>query len=467
MEIKFGTDGWRGLIARDFTFDNVALVAHATARYVKKHSNDKPSVVVGYDTRFLSDKFAAEVSCVLAAHGITVYLTDTISTTPQVSFHTKQKRADLGVVITASHNPAEYSGYKVKASFGGPAVPAQIDDIEAELAALNGKAPRMNIDTLDDCFKSKSVRLFDATESYIRHLHKKIDIDVIQKAKLNIVYDPMHGAGIGFMHKILPDVFSIHDWHNPGFGEVDHPEPIAECLSALMNTVKKRKADVGIATDGDADRVGMVDEKGNFVDSHRIFMLLMKYLYEHKKKRGAVVKTVSLTTMVNMYVEKKGLTLYETPVGFKHVAKLMAEEKVLIGGEESGGLGTSMHIPERDGIFNALLVLEMMATTKKSLKTLCDELDEEFGPHRYRRVDVRVTEQIKTAVLKACARKPKNIGRYNVAHLDDRDGFKFTIDGGAWLLIRASGTEPLLRFYAEASSMSKVNELLEEGLKLK
>ncbi len=466
MTIKFGTDGWRGIIARDFTFSNVALVAHATARYVKKLNRKGASVVVGYDTRFQSNAFAAEVACVLAAHGVTVYLTDKISTTPQVSYHTKQKRADLGVVITASHNPPEYSGFKLKASFGGPAVPEQIDELEKELAALDGKAPRLKVDTLEAYVAQKKVRMFDAADGYIRHLRKKIDFDLIKKAKLKIVYDPMHGAGIHFMHNILPDVFEIHGWHNPGFGEVDHPEPIAECLGALMRTVKAQKADIGIATDGDADRVGLVDEKGNFVDSHRIFMLIMKYLYEDKKRKGAVVKTVSLTSMVNTYCERNNLTLHETPIGFKHVAKLMNETNVLIGGEESGGLGTSMHIPERDGIFNALLVLEMMAARKKSLKELCDELDAEFGPHRYRRIDVKVTEDVKQKVLKACAKRPTKIGRYNVLRIDDRDGFKFTVDGGAWLVIRASGTEPLLRFYAEASSMNKVNELLDEGLKL-
>ncbi len=456
-DIKFGTDGWRGLIARDYTFDNVALVAHAVARYVKKLNKKGASVVVGYDTRFLSDQFAAEVARVLAAHGVIVYLTDAISSTPQVSYHTKAKKADLGVVITASHNPPEYNGFKVKASFGGPAVPEQIAEIEVELAALNGAAPKMKVESLEAYVSAKKVRMFDAAEPYLRYLHKKIDIEAIRKSKLKIVYDPMHGAGIHFMHRLLPDVFEIHGWHNPGFGEVDHPEPIAECLEALMRTVKSQKADIGIATDGDADRVGLVDEKGNFVDSHRIFMLIMKYLYEDKKKRGAVVKTVSLTSMVNAYCEKNGITLYETPVGFKHVAKLMNETKVLIGGEESGGLGTSMHIPERDGLFNALLVLEMMATRKKSLKELCDELDAEFGPHRYRRIDVKVTEQVKKDVLKACARKPVKIGRYNVLHIDDRDGYKFTVDGGAWLVIRASVTEPLLRFYAEASSLNKVN----------
>lgn len=465
--IKFGTDGWRGLIARDYTFDNLTLVAHATARYVRTMQKKGASVVVGYDTRFLSRQFAEETARVLAANGITVYLTDTISSTPQVSFHTKAKKANLGVVITASHNPAEYNGFKVKASFGGPAIPEQIAQIEKELDAMKGKAPSMKVESLETYIKQKAIRMFDAKESYVRYLRKKIDFDLIAKSGLKVVYDPMHGAGINFMHQILPEAFEIHGWHNPGFGEVDHPEPIAECLEPLMRTVKKQKADVGLATDGDADRLGMVDHTGAYVDPHRIFMLLMKYLHQDKKRRGAVVKTVSLTSMVNKFCEQNGITLYETPVGFKHVAKLMAEEKILIGGEESGGLGTSLHIPERDGIFNGLLILEMMAARKKSLKELCDELDEEFGPHRYRRIDAKVTEQQKKQIMQACAKRPLKIGRYNVLHIDDRDGYKFTVDGGAWLLVRASGTEPLIRFYSEASSMNKVNELLDEAMKMK
>ncbi len=466
MDIKFGTDGWRGLIARDFTFDNLGLVAHATARYVRSIQKDGASVVVGYDTRFLSDEFAKETARILAGYGITVHLTNAISSTPQVSFHTKSKKAQLGVVITASHNPPEYSGFKVKASFGGPAIPEQIARIEKELAALDGKAPKVKVPSYEQAVESKSIRLFDAKEAYVKYLFKKIDIDLIRSSKLKLVYDPMHGAGINFMHEILPDVFEIHGWHNPGFGEIDHPEPIAECLKPLMQTVKKTGADVGLATDGDADRLGLVDGTGGYVDPHRVFMLLLDYLYNEKKRRGAVVKTVSLTSMVNRFCEKHNLDLVETPVGFKYVAKLMTEGKVIIGGEESGGLGTSLHIPERDGIFNGLLILEMMATRKKSLKQMCDELDEQYGPHRYRRRDVRVTEQVKKAVLAACAKRPLKIGRYNVLSIDDKDGYKFTVDGGAWLLIRASGTEPLLRFYAEASTLSKVEELLNEGLSM-
>ena len=462
-DIKFGTDGWRGLIARDFTFDNLALVAHATARYVKKLKAKGASVVVGHDTRFLSREFAIETSRILASYGITVHLTDTFSSTPQVSFHTKKKGAQIGIVITASHNPAEYNGFKVKASFGGPALPEQIDQIEKELAALKGKTPSVKVDSLDSYVAKRTIRLFEPQESFVRYLEKKIDLDLIIKSGLKIVYDPMHGAGINFMHRLLPDVFEIHGDYNPSFGEIDHPEPIAECLVPLSKAVRKKKADMGLATDGDADRLGAVDHTGAYVDPHRIFMLLMKYLYTDKKRRGAVVKTVSLTSMVNAFCEKNKIKLYETPVGFKHVAKLMSEEKILIGGEESGGLGTSLHIPERDGVFNGLLLLELMATKKKSLKQLCEDLDEEFGPHRYRRRDVRVTEQQKKAILVACAKKPLKIGKHNVLRIDTRDGCKFFIDNG-WLLIRTSGTEPLVRFYAEANTMSTVNELIDAAL---
>lgn len=463
--IVFGTDGWRGLIARDYTFENLGLVAHATARYVKKLKAKGASVVVGHDTRFLSREFAIETSRILASYGITVHLTDTFSSTPQVSFHTLKKKAQIGIVITASHNPAEYNGFKVKASFGGPALPEQITKIEKELAALKGKAPKASVATLDEYIASRTIRLFDAKEAYIAYLKTKIDFDLILKSGVKLVYDPMHGAGIDFMHRILPGVFEIHGDYNPSFGEIDHPEPIAECLLPLSAAVRKKKADMGLATDGDADRLGAVDHTGAYVDPHRIFILLMKYLYTTKKRRGAVVKTVSLTSMVNAYCEKNKIKLHETPVGFKYVAKLMSEEKILIGGEESGGLGTSLHIPERDGVFNGLLLLEMMASTKKSLKQLCDDLDEEFGPHRYRRRDVRVTEQKKKSILAACAKKPVSIGKHKVTRIDTRDGFKFYVENG-WLLIRASGTEPLLRFYAEANTMETVNELIDAALLL-
>jgi phosphomannomutase len=463
--IVFGTDGWRGVIARDFTFDNLQLVALATANYVKKIEDKNPAVVIGYDTRFMSKEFAEETSKILASKGIVVHLTEDFASTPQVSFHTKQKGATLGIVITASHNPPIYNGFKVKGGFGGPAYPEQIAEIEKELEKIMIKPPKVVLKSMDAYISTRSIRPFDAKESYLRYIKKKIDLEAITNSGLKIVYDPMYGAGINTMKRLLPNIHEIHGEFNPSFGEIGHPEPIPPNLLPLMDLMKLGQHSVAIATDGDADRLGAVDHLGGFVDSHRIFMLLLKYLYEDKRKRGAVVKTVSLTSMVDKYCEKMGLKLHETPVGFKYTAKLMNEQKILIGGEESGGLGTIIHIPERDGIFNGLLLLEMMTMRKKSLKQLCEELDTEFGTHRFLRRDVTVTDAQKKAILAACKRKPTKIGRFNVSSINTRDGYKFQLETG-WLLIRASGTEPLIRFYSEAESLSKVNEILDEGMKL-
>jgi len=462
--IVFGTDGWRGEIARDFTFDNLYKVALATVNYLKSLNKPNISVVIGYDTRFLSKEFALETALILASNGIVAHLTNTFAATPIVSFHTKQKGSDLGIVITASHNPPNYNGYKIKGRFGGPAPPEEIQKVEAELHKIT-RVPKFKFKPLDVYIGSRLIRPFDAREPYIRYVKKKIDIDLIRSKNYKILYDPMYGAGMGILKTLLPNIEEIHNEFNPSFGDLHHPEPVPENLHTLIDKLKLGKYDIGLATDGDADRLGVVDSEGNFIDSHRIFMIILKYLHEIKGKKAPVAKTVSLTSMVNKYCEKNGLTLYETPVGFKHIAKLMAEEKILIGGEESGGLGTILHIPERDGIFNALLLLEIMAKRKKSIKELSDELDKEFGPHRYWRRDVKVTEQEKRALLRACAKMPTKIGKYLVKRIDTKDGYKFYLEDG-WLLIRPSGTEPLIRFYAEASSMSIVNEVLENAMKL-
>lgn len=466
--IKFGTDGWRGIIARDFTFDNIRLVALATAKYLQNNFTDKDplDVVIGYDTRFLSKQFAEETALVLASYGIRVHLTKEISSTPQVSFQTKSKNADLGIIITASHNPAIYNGYKVKANYGGPAKPEDIAALEAELKKIWNKPPKFNLKTIEEYSKLKLINYFDSKASYIRYLKKKIDFDAIIKSKIKVLYDPMHGSGINTIKYLLPDAEEIHETYNPSFGNLDHPEPIEEVLTELKQKVVEGKYDIGIATDGDADRIGLVDSDGNFVDSHKIFMILLKYLFEEKKKKGAVAKTVSLTSMVDLYCQKKKIKLYETPVGFKHIAKLMVEDKILIGGEESGGLSSIVHIPERDGLFNGLLVLEIMAKRNKSLKELCNELEDELGPHKFARRDVYVTENQKKVILDAAANTPSKLGNYKVINTNTLDGYKFFVENG-WLLIRASGTEPLIRFYAEADTLVKVNQLLDAGMKLK
>lgn len=463
--IVFGTDGWRGLIARDFTFENVRIVALAVSRYIHSIDPATPSAVIGYDARFLSREFAEEVALVLASNGVVAHLTSHISSTPQVSYATKQKKTTLGIVITASHNPPEYNGFKVKGNFGGPATPEQIKEIEQYVARVEAERPTIAVGSLADLQAKKKIRMFNAKESFLRYIRRKIDIQAIVDSNLRVVYDTMYGAGVDTLEYLLPNVDQLHTEYNPSFGEIHHPEPMQENLQILIDTVRSKGYSIGIATDGDADRLGAVDEEGSFVDSHRVFMLLMKYLYEDKGKRGCVAKTVSLTSMVDKYCAQKGIRVIETPVGFKYIAQLMNEQKVLIGGEESGGLGTILHIPERDGIFNALLLLEMMVYKKKSLKQLCDELDEEFGIHRYRRRDVRVTQEEKERILAACKKGVARVGQFEVLSTQTTDGYKFFINNG-WLLIRASGTEPLVRFYAEADSMATVSELLDEAIKL-
>lgn len=468
MAIIFGTDGWRGVIADDFTFDNVALVARAAAQFYKRQPNADRGIVVGYDSRFLSDKFAETTARVLASAGLTVWLTDMISTTPQVSLAAKQKRLAGGIIITASHNPAEYNGFKLKAGYGGPSAPEDIAKVQKRITAMEENPPGRpkKIGSLEGYLKEKKIRYFDAKQAYVEYVKKKIDLKAIADAGFKVMYDPMYGAGLQTLHLLLDGVGYLHNDHNPGFVGIDHPEPLGEYLGELREAVPAGGYSIGLATDGDADRLGVVAEDGSFVDAHRVFVLLMKYLHEDRKKRGAVAKTISLTTMVNDYCAKKKIRLYETPVGFKYIAKLMTEEKLLIGGEESGGLGTALHIPERDGIFNGLLLLEMMAKRGRTIGELSRELDEEFGPHRYRRIDQRMTQERKNAILKKAASGVSDLGGHTVRETSTLDGYKFFVDGG-WLLIRASGTEPLLRYYAEADSDRKVEQLLHAGLELR
>lgn len=466
MAIVFGTDGWRGIIADDFTYASVALVAQAAAEYFKEEPNANKGVVIGYDARFMSDRFARTVARVFAANGLLVHLTDGISSTPQVSLAATKKSLAGGVIITASHNPAIYNGFKLKACFGGPATPEDVQKVQDRVTALEAAgAPAPPLPDYDELVRTGKIILFDAKREYIDYVKSKIDLNVIAKAGFRVLYDPMYGSGIHTLEHLLPNVDQIHNSFNPSFGELDHPEPLGEYLGVLMNGVKAGGYSVGMATDGDADRLGMVDEDGMFVDSHRIFMLLMQYLFEDRRLKGAVAKTISLTTMIDAYCQQNNIRMFETGVGFKFIAKLMTTENIVIGGEESGGLGTSLHIPERDGIFNGLLVLEMMARRGKTLGELSRGLDEEFGMHRYRRVDKTMSVDQKNRILAAARAGVAKLGEYDVISTSTLDGYKFFVEKG-WLLIRASGTEPLLRYYAEADTVAKVEALLQAGLTL-
>lgn len=462
--IKFGTDGWRAVIGDDFTFANLEKVAIATSRYFKGHKKIRNGIVIGYDARFMSREFAAKAAEVIANQGIRVHLADSIVTTPMISLLTKMENAAGGIVITASHNPPKWNGFKIKGDFGGPAHPEMIGQVEQELGKiLKLKKVTPGKNTFERLVAKGKIVPISMKQRYLDDIATKIDLDLIRNSGIRVLYDSMYGAGQGVLESLLPTVTDLHPEYNPSFGGTN-PEPLAHNLSALMSGVQSGGYGIGIATDGDADRVGAVDELGNFVDSHRIFSLLLKYLVEQKQMRGEVVKSFSVSRMVDAQCRKYGLTMHETAIGFKHICRLMTERDVLIGGEESGGLGVKGHLPERDGIYLGLLLCEMMAVRRKPLSELVRELMQEFGQHEFHRIDLHVTEKVKSAIMKRYAKGVKEIGGVPVTGRKDTDGFKFFVEGG-WVLVRASGTEPLIRFYAEAGSRATVNALLAAATK--
>ena len=460
QHIKFGTDGWRAVIADDYTYANLARVALATARYFKKHKKIGNGIVIGYDARFMSREFAEKSAEVMANSGVKVKLADSIVSTPMISLLTKHEHAAGGIVITASHNPPKYNGFKIKGDFGGPAHPEMIAKVEKELGKVmklkNLPAARYSFQQL---LEKGKITYISMKQRYLDDLATKIDLDLIRRANMKIVYDAMYGAGQGVLDDVLPDVKQIHETYNPSFGGTN-PEPLGHNLTELSRLVETGGYHIGIATDGDADRIGAIDEHGNFVDSHRIFCLLLKYLVEQKGMTGEVVKSFSVTQMVDKMCAKYGLRMHETPIGFKHICRQMTERDVLIGGEESGGLGVKGHIPERDGIFLGLMLCEMMAIRQRTLSMLVAELMEEFGYHEFKRVDLHVSEKEKNVIMKKYQKGVNDIAGYRVTGRKDTDGHKFFVNGG-WVLVRASGTEPLIRFYAEGETVTQVNALLD------
>ncbi len=458
--ITFGTDGWRAVIADDFTFANLYTVAEATARYFKRHKKVDKGVIIGYDARFMSDDFAAFTAEVLGNRGIKVYLSDTISSTPMVSLAITKRKAAGGVVITASHNPPRYNGFKLKEEYGGSAHPEMVERLEKHVHKLldqNKKLPR-RWKKLEELKKEGIVRSIDLTRLYVEDIRKKIDLDAIRDSDLTVAYDAMYGAGAGVIGQLINSVDELRSKHNPSFGGIN-PEPLPQNLGPLFDAMKSGSYSIGFATDGDADRIGAVDEKGRFVDSHRIFSLLIKFLYEQKQMRGMVVKSFSVTELVDKICERYTIPLTITPIGFKHICREMVEGDVLIGGEESGGIGVKNHIPERDGIYIGLLLCEMMAVYEKKLSELVDEMMEDYGYHFYNRIDLHVGKKEQPRIMRAFKKGMDAIAGYTVRSRNDLDGYKFYIDNG-WLLIRSSGTEPLIRYYAEADSPEKVEKML-------
>lgn len=466
--IHFGTDGWRAVIADTFTFENVRLVSQAVANWVHRQGESNPSMVVGYDTRFLSDRFAAETARVLAANGILVWLTRTDAPTPAISFNVKDKGAIAGVVITASHNPPRYNGFKVKSRHGSSATAEDCLAIEAELAVIQENGGKVNIMDYDEAIAQEKIVRFDPSWTYYQHLANIVDLDQISAGELNVVADAMWGAGRGAFNSILSrtrtHITSIRDVLNPGFGGI-HPEPMLKYLNELVATVQRLQADIGLATDGDADRIGAIDGQGNYIDPHHIFALTLRHLIENKGLRGDVVKTVSTTLMIDAIAAAYDLKVHETPVGFNHIADLMMQHDVLMGGEESGGISLRGHIPEGDGIIMGLMLLEVVAHAGVPLHEVVADLQAKYGPAHYARIDSRLTKQLpkKEVVQMMVDSAPGNMNGETVQRVDTLDGVKFYLADRSWLLIRPSGTEPVLRIYAEAHTPDAVKNLLETG----
>ncbi len=463
QEIKFGTDGWRGIIADDFTFENVRRVANAIAAYVTKYEEPKRGVIIAYDARFGSPRFAQITAEVIANAGIPVKLANDYTPTPAVSYAVKQYGAAGGVMITSSHNPWNWNGVKFKGRFGGSATPAIMKKIEEELAA--GTTPNTAKAPIEEV---------DLKKDYVAAVCRFADMDLVAKTKFKFAVDAMYGSGRGVLSGIFSERgvqhVAIRQELNPLFPGIN-PEPIEPHTAMLQQTVVHEKCDAGLATDGDADRIGAAAEDGSFVDSHKIFCVLLQWLLERKKWPGDVVRAFNTTRMLDRIAAKYGRKLHETSIGFKYVADLMMSTDILIGGEESGGIGYSRFLPERDGVLNCLLLANVMAEEGKPLGQLVADLQREYGPHYYGRRDLHIPEDVKqNAIHRAGSDATQSLGTYRVLKKEHLDGVKFFLDAPtngngaeAWVLFRASGTEPLLRLYTEASSPELVHELLTVG----
>jgi len=467
--IKFGTDGWRGIINQDFTLDNVRACAQGVADYLKGVGLAGRGLIIGYDTRLASEDFAAAAAEVAAANGVKVYLCPQPTPTPVVSCGVLAKKAGGAIVITASHNPAVWNGFKFRTEEGASASTGVTVEIENSIAhaLATGEINRL---PLPQALDQKIIEYLDLIPIYDRQIGKLVDLKRLRRAGLKVVTDPMYGAGIGYFGRLLSggaiQLIEINGERDPQFGGIQ-PEPIAANLARLSAAVREQQADVGLATDGDADRLGIIDEKGQFLTQLQVFALLCLYLLEVRGERGALVRTLTSTTMIDRLGEIYDLPVHVVPVGFKYVAPIMMAEKALIGGEESGGYGFRGHMPERDGVLAGLYFLDFMLQTGKTPSQLLDYLFSKVGPHHYRRRDFSFPEDQRQAIIRRISYNlPQSIGGIGVVKVNATDGFHLILADTSWLLIRFSGTEPVLRIYAESDSLERVEKLLETGWEL-
>lgn len=466
MAIKFGTDGWRAIIGEDFTFDNVRLCAQGAADLLKSHNLAQRGFVVGYDTRFASAQFAAAVAEVMTANGVPTLLCDRTAPTPTIAYNLVAKDAGAGCVITASHNPAAYNGFKYKPDYGGSALPEIVAELEERINGASSRgALRM---PLADAETRGLLEYFNPLPDYLAHIASFVDVAAIRNAGLDIIVDAMHGAGAGYFAELLDGgstrVSEIRAEPNPAFPAMAQPEPLAHNLEPLMNEVADRTADVGLANDGDADRLGVIDDDGRFITTLQTYALLCMHQLDTLGRRGPIVRSITMTGMVDKLGAIYDVPVHETPVGFKYLGPVMMSEDALLAGEESGGYAFRGNVPERDGILSGLMLLDMMVKTDMGVADLLAELEDKVGPHHYDRLDLQFDESQRAAILARLQRgAPESLGGKRVERVDTIDGFRYLLSGGYWTLVRFSGTEPLLRIYAEAESPAAVRLLLDEA----
>jgi phosphomannomutase len=458
--IKFGTDGWRAIIAKDYTVDNVKRVSEAAAQWMLK--NDMKQVVIGFDCRFGGELFSHTSASVFGNYGIKVLLSKHFVSTPMVSLAVIQTQSDLGVVITASHNPPSYNGYKLKSKFGGPTIQKEISEVEAIIP----ENPLGTMPSVSELEENGLISYIDMEEMYMQHIQKNFDLDLINNSGVKLAYDAMYGAGQNVMRKLFPDADLLNCEYNPLFNG-QAPEPIRRNLTELSEHIKNNPAiNLGVANDGDADRIGMFDENGEFVDSHHILLLLLYYQKEFKNLDGKVVITFSVTDKMKKLAELYGLDVEVTKIGFKYIAEIMINEDIIVGGEESGGLAVKGHIPERDGIWIGLMIMEFMAKTGKSISELIQDVYDKVGSFYFDRDDLRITDELKKAIIDKCANDEiTNIGDQPVLSTESLDGYKFNLSDDEWIMVRPSGTEPVLRVYAQAANKERVREILDAAHK--
>ena len=466
MAIKFGTDGWRAIIGEDYTFENVRICAQGVANYLKSNNYDYSGLIIGYDTRLNSEEFAQSVAEVIAGNNIPVILCDRPAPTPVVSYNLVQRECAAGIVITASHNPPNWNGFKFKPGYGGSASPDIVSKLEDFISDVEISQEISSI-SIKKGLDMGLIEKINPEPSYMNHIAGMVNLKLIRDSGLNVVIDSMHGAGANYISKLLEGgstkTFEIRSEINTDFPGMSQPEPIESNLTPLKDKIIELNGDVGLATDGDADRLGLMDEEGTYISTLHTFALICNHLIRDLKMSGPIVKSITMTSMIEKLGDINKIPVINTPVGFKYLGPVMMEENAIAAGEESGGYGFQGHIPERDGILSGLMILNMMALTEKNPSELIIDLEEIVGPHYYSRIDTEFDPKNKVQIIKkVSSTHPKSIAGIPVVKIDDQDGYKFILQDNYWGLIRFSGTEPLMRIYAEGKDAKMVTEILSE-----